>query len=291
MNILHGYTKDGLNLSGFHWESQNKNICVVFTHGMYDNIIENCFIETMGDYLSKNGYGLVFGHNRGYGVINSIIVKNPVTERWENKIIGSTYEKFGECIYDIDLWIDEARKLGYKKIILAAHSLGCIKNIYYTSKKGFENIEGFIFISPPDASGLARYMDNFKKMIEEAEKNIQNGESKKIMENKMLEIFPISSRTFYNFRKNGPIDVFPVIENPSDFGIFSKITKPIFVTLGERDSIIIKSPEEDLKNLEEKAVNCEEFCGKVIKGATHRYINREKELSQSVLSWLKKYFY
>ena len=73
MKLLHRYTKDGLNLLGCYWEENpelKKDCCVVFTHGMFDNILENTFAHVLGEELSENGYGFIFGHNRGYGVIN-----------------------------------------------------------------------------------------------------------------------------------------------------------------------------------------------------------------------------
>lgn len=293
MKLLHRYTKDGLNLLGCYWGNETehkKDCCVVFTHGMFDNLLENTFAHILGEELSKNGYGFIFGHNRGYGVINNIIKKDPKTKKTSEKIIGSTFENFGEAIYDVELWLDEARKLGYSKIILAGHSLGCLKNLYYISKKGFSWINGFIFISAPDSSGLIERSGEFEKMFVEAEKNIGNGRAKKILLKKMLGVFPISSRTLLNLRKGGIADVFPLVENPEDFGIFSKINKPILMIAGEKDSIFVNSFEDDIKILREKAKNCPDFTGKLIKGATHRYIKKEKELTEVVTNWVSKTF-
>lgn len=293
MKLLHRYTKDGLNLLGCYWGNETehkKDCCVVFTHGMFDNLLENTFAHILGEELSKNGYGFIFGHNRGYGVINNIIKKDPKTKKTSEKIIGSTFENFGEAIYDVELWLDEARKLGYSKIILAGHSLGCLKNLYYISKKGFSWINGFIFISAPDSSGLIERSGEFEKMFVEAEKNIGNGRAKKILLKKMLGVFPISSRTLLNLRKGGIADVFPLVENPEDFGIFSKINKPILMVAGEKDSIFVNSFEDDIKILREKAKNCPDFTGKLIKGATHRYIKKEKELTEVVTNWVSKTF-
>lgn len=293
MKLLHRYTKDGLNLLGCYWGNETehkKDCCIVFTHGMFDNLLENTFAHILGEELSKNGYGFIFGHNRGYGVINNIIKKDPKTKKTSEKIIGSTFENFGEAIYDVELWLDEARKLGYSKIILAGHSLGCLKNLYYISKKGFSWINGFIFISAPDSSGLIERSGEFEKMFVEAEKNIGNGRAKKILLKKMLGVFPISSRTLLNLRKGGIADVFPLVENPEDFGIFSKINKPILMVAGEKDSIFVNSFEDDIKILREKAKNCPDFTGKLIKGATHRYIKKEKELTEVVTDWVSKTF-
>lgn len=291
MKLLHRYTKDGLNLLGGYWEGETKkDTCVVFTHGMYDNLIENIFANTLGEKLSEKGYGFIFGHNRGHGVINSIVVKNSLTQKTETKIIGSTFEMFGESLYDVELWIEEARKLGYSKIILAGHSFGCLKNLYYLSKKGFGGINGVIFLSAPDTVGLINRSDEYRKMFEEAEKSIKAGRAKKILGKKLLGVFPISARTFYNLRKGSHADIFPLVENPEDYGVFKKINKPILMILAENDSIIVETAEKDMETLKSRAIKCHDFTGEIIANATHRYIKKEKELSEAVLNWLEERF-
>lgn len=288
MKLLHRYTKDGLNLLGGYWEGTEKGTCVVFTHGMYDNLLENVFGATLGERLSDEGYGFIFGHNRGYGVINNIIQRDPKTKKTISKIIGSTFENFGESIYDVELWVDEAKKLGYSKIILAGHSFGCLKNLYYISKKGLSGISGFVFISLPDTSGLITRSEKYGKLFEEAEQNIAEGRAKKILHKKLLDVFPISSRTFNNLRKGSLVDIFPLVENPKDFGIWKKINKPILAILGEKDSIIVRSMEEDFKILKEKAEKCHDLTCRMVENATHRYIKKEEELSSTILKWIKE---
>lgn len=290
MELIHRDTKDGLSLVGCYWEGKKEKACIVFTHGMFDNILENNFVELMGEELSKKGYGFIFGHNRGYGVINTILVRDRESGRFSNKIIGSTYEKFGESIYDVDLWVETAKSFGYSKIILASHSFGWLKNLYYVSKKGLKDISGFVMVSPPDASGLIRKWDKAEAMMKEAWGNIEQGHSKKIMEHRMLDIFPISSRTFYSYRKDGILDIFPLVESPEDFGYFSKIDRPMIMFLAEKDNIIVETPEKDIEKIKNYAKASEDFSGIVIEKTTHKYIKKEKELVSYITNWIEKRF-
>ena len=127
-------------------------------------------------------------------------------------------------------------------------------------------------------------------MFIEAEKNIGTGRAKRILLKKMLGVFPISSRTLINLRKGGIADVFPLVENPEEFGIFQEINKPTLMITGEKDSVIINSPEKDFEILKEKAVKCPDFTGIVLEDATHRYIKKEEELSHTVTKWMKERF-
>ncbi|MFH1522693.1 MAG: alpha/beta fold hydrolase [Patescibacteria group bacterium] len=175
VELLHGKTKDDLNLQGFHWGSSSKETCIIFMHGMSGNIIENYIAEVLGKELADNNFGYIYGHNRGYGHINDIKTSE-IQEDGGNKTrrIGAFYEKFEECIYDIDLWIDEAKKLGYKKIILMGHSLGCNKVIHHQSLNKNNDVTKVILASPPDMVGLAKlekYQPNYSELLQEAKNN------------------------------------------------------------------------------------------------------------------------
>lgn len=136
MDSLRGWTEDGLFLQGVFYESDLKDYCIVFIHGMWWNSIENYFAEVLGKEFSQNGYGFIYGHNRWYSHINDIKT-SLISKDWSNttKRIGVMYERFEECVFDIDLRIDEAKKLWYNNIVLLWHSLWCNKVIHYLYKK------------------------------------------------------------------------------------------------------------------------------------------------------------
>lgn len=106
----------------------------------------------------------------------------------------------------------------------------------------------------------------------------------------MLDIFPISSRTFYSYRKDGILDIFPLVESPEDFGYFSKIDRPMIMFLAERDNIIVETPEKDIEKIKNYAKSSEDFSGIVIEKTTHKYIKKEKELVSYITNWIEKRF-
>jgi len=293
IEILHGWTKDGLNLQGIHWKCDLRDTCIVFIHGMSGNIIENYFAEILGEELSKNNYGFIYGHNRGYGHINDIktskILKNGTNE---TKRIGATYERFEESIFDVELWINKANELGYKNIVLMGHSLGCNKVIYYLSKSKCKGVSKVILASPPDMVGLAKlekYQPNYIEMLNEAKNNLAKNEPRKILSSMLWGWHYLSSQTFLDlFEDNCPADNLPIHRSPNKFKELSKINIPILAFLGEYDDIIIRSLTDDLQQIKAKAINCPDFESKILKGASHTYENKEKALSQLLLNWLNK---
>ncbi len=292
VKIIHGWTEDELSLQGFHWESEDKNICVVYVHGMSGNIIENYFAEVLGDELTNNDIGFLYGHNRGYSHINDIRTKKIEKNNSKKTIsIGQIYERFNESYYDIDLWVNEAKQMGYNKIILMGHSLGCNKVIHYFAKNNNNFVEKIILASPPDMVGLAKmkkYQPNYQEILTEAKKNVKNNKSRKIINSLLWDWYHISSQTFLDLFKDGcSADNLPLLRNPEKFDELSKIDVPIFAFMGEYDDIEIKSLKEDLGLIKEKAISCPDFDIEILKGANHIYENKEKELSEMIIKWIK----
>ncbi len=292
IQILHGWTKDKLNLQGIMWKSDSKNKCIVLIHGMSGNIIENYFAEILGEECSKNNINLIYGHNRGYGHINDIKTSKILEDgSYDTKRIGATYERFQESIFDVELWIKEAERQGFKEIILMGHSLGCNKAIHYLSKNKNHKISKLILASPPDMVGLAKlkkYEPNYNELLEEAKANIKNNQPRKILSKTLWDWYKLSSQTFLDlFEDNCPADNLPILRNPTQFKELAKINIPILTIIGEKDDIIIKSITEDIKTIKEKATNCPKFESTILKGANHIYGNKEKELSETIINWLK----
>lgn len=293
IEILQAWTKDELNLQWFHWDSDSKDTCIICIHGMSGNIIENYFAEILGEELSKNGYGFIYGHNRGYGHINDIrtkvIEKDGVNK---TKRIGAIYEKFDESLFDIDLWIKEAKKIGYKNIILMWHSLGCNKVIHYLYKNNNQYISKVILASPPDMVWLAKlkkYQPNYAEMLEEAKKNIENNEPRKLLTSMLWDWYNLSSQTFLDlFEDHWPADNLPLLRNPEKFKELSEIQIPIFALMGEFDDIEINLLKKDLEQIKEKAINCPNFDTAILEWSNHVYGNKEKELAEMILNWLNK---
>lgn len=281
--INNQYTSDGLRLPMVHFEPVSvKDICVIFIHGMCQTIIDNYFATVCGNVLSKNDIGFLYAHNRGHSIENDILMIDGSYKRY-----GCMYEIFEECIYDIDLSIKKALDLGYKRIILMGHSYGCNKVIYYNYKKN-PNIEGIILASAPDMVGLQLYgQKDYKKLIQEAKENIDNGKPRKILSNTIEDYMYMSSQTYYNwYNDKTNLDNLPVMAYSDNWEQFKMIDKPILTFSGERET----ENYLHLDLLKEKAENCPDFYGMIIKDTDHFYHNKENEISKLILNWILKKF-
>ena len=279
--INDAYTNDGLRLPMIHFESNKKDICVIFIHGMCQTILDNYFATVCGELLSKNNIGFLYEHNRGHSIENDILMKDGSYER-----CGCMYEIFEDCILDINLAIEKAKELGYKRYILMGHSYGCNKLIYYYYKK-HPNILGLVLASAPDMIGLQLLrQSDYKKLINEAKDNIDKGNPTKILSNLIENYMYMSSQTYYNwFKKDSNLDNLPVMDNSNNWFQFESIDVPILTFSGseETDNYL------HLDLLKDKAKNCNNFKYKIINQKNHFYVGKEKEVSFLVLEWINNF--
>lgn len=280
MEFIRDYTEDGLRLQGTYFEAKEKDICIVMVHGMCGTIIDNYFAYVWGNELSRNNIGLIYGHNRGHSIENDIVMKDGSFKRY-----GTMYEIFEDSIYDIDLWIKKAYELGYKRIILLGHSFGCNKVVYYYYKKR-PGILGIILASAPDMQGSSIQNEkDYYKLLEEAKKNIDNNEPRKLLSKMVEDYMYMSSQTYYNWFKEGSnVDIFPILRNPAKWEQFSYIDVPILTFSGSCEEPLYLN----LEILKEKAINCPSFDFKIIKGAQHTYEGYELETIDCIIKWINK---
>ncbi len=282
--ISDDYTSDGLKLPMVHFESKEKDICVVFIHGMCGTIVDNYFATVWGKLLSSTNVGFIYEHNRGHSIENDIVMKDGSFKR-----CGCMYEIFEDCIYDIDLAIQTAKDKGYKRIILLGHSYGCNKIIYYFYKKQ-PDILGMILASAPDMIGshLSIQANDYEELLNEAKRNIDNGEPTKLIHKMIEDYMYMSSQTYYNWYHDGSeLNNLPVISNPEHWVQFETIDVPILTFSG--------SNEEDhylhLDLLKDKATNCKNFEYKIIENTGHTYKTKELEIGNLILDWITRNFY
>lgn len=280
--INNAFTEDGLRLPMIHFNNNEKDICVIFIHGMCQTILDNYFATVCGNVLSKNNIGFLYEHNRGHSIENDILMKNGTYTR-----CGCMYEIFEDCVIDIDLAITKAKELGYKRFILMGHSYGCNKLIFYYYKKQ-PDILGLILASAPDMVGLQLLRQkDYKELIKEAEENIANGDSNKLLSDLVEDYMYMSSQTYYNwFNKDSNLDNLPVMGNSENWYQFESIDIPILTFSGslETDNYL------HLDLLKDKAKKCNNFESKIIESANHFYHNKEDEISSLILNWINKNF-
>lgn len=292
MNFVYTRTSDDLRLMSVHYQPEKKDVAILSIHGMSGNIIENKFQHVIGERAANEGVGFIASHNRGHNHINDI----PTSKLQEKggyiyKRYGVVYEIFEDCLIDIDGWLEEVRKLGYKKIILMGQSLGCNKVVYYMSQRKPNDVIGVILASPPDMVGQVKpeYQPNRDEMIAEAREYMAKGEPRKLLTRQLWDFYNLSAQTFLSlFTPGNNADNLPVLENPEVWPQLASIKQPILAFMGEYDDIAIRRLEDDLSLIKQKATGAASFTETMIPKASHTYDGQEDAVAEVVAEWSKQ---
>lgn len=112
--------------------------------GIHGNFYSNPFYYNIGNTLTAAGIDFIYAQtNDAFGVIQTMN-----THTGKEETIGLWNERFVLTDEDIEAYLDDAVKRGYKHILLAGHSLGANKVIYYLSRHHDPRVEHFLLLSP-----------------------------------------------------------------------------------------------------------------------------------------------
>ena len=78
---------------------------------------------------TNRGYTFLTFNNRGTNFVPELLKKDGY------EVIGGCYERFIDCILDINGAIKYVKEKGFTEIVLKGHSYGCNKVVYYYNNK------------------------------------------------------------------------------------------------------------------------------------------------------------
>ena len=285
---------DGIKLNGFLYKNEEKTDKVILSvHGMSSN----CFKErdtVIANYANKNDIDYFCFNNRGSELVKYI--RRDIEGRKEKMLGGTTYEDVLEGYEDIVGAILKLKELGYEKIYLQGHSLGCTKIVYtYHELKDEEendilsSIKGIILLSLVDIPmALKVYLrDKYEKYLELAEEKEKAGKLKDIMPKDSF-IHPISVKTFLRYaRDNQDID-FAKFGQDTELEYLNQIDAPLFMRWGNDNEMILQKADELVAQVSNCISNAEKDID-YVDGANHSYNGKETILAQQIIDFIKKY--
>lgn len=291
-------TEDGVELCGLlHEHEKNNNEektdeIVIAVHGMQSNCMKRRD-DILANNITNEGISYFCFNNRGHDLVNSITKKQ--NEKAKKELCGSSLENIEESYYDIKSAIETMAKLGYTKIHLQGHSLGCTKIVYTYTKMKEQNedeilnkIKSIILLSMVDTPNAVKFFfqDDMKKLTEfmENEKKQGRGEYAISLPEAML---PMSPNTFLKFIKdNNKIDFARYSDESFEFKELNNISIPLFMRWGNNKELIMQNAEDLVMLLKNKIKN-DKLDINYIDGAGHNYRNKEEELANQIISFIE----
>jgi len=191
---------------------------------------------------------------------------------------GAAYERFEDCIYDLDAWFSFLKD--YEDVYVIAHSLGCNKIVYYLQDHQPSHLKKIILLAPQDNVNFPK-LPMHEGMLDEATKNIKTGQADKLLTKKLLGGCVISSQTYYDLITNPKINNIPYKTSNGDMSALEKIVYPTLAIIGSKED------EKANEYMQKIANTLPAGQSAVVPDANHVFKNQEKALSDTVISFLK----
>jgi hypothetical protein len=137
---------NGLKLDGILFEADSSDTCVVHVHGSMGNFYHNVFLRLMADKYTEIGVSLLSFNLSTHDVVTEGHFANETFD-----YVGGGVAEFGTCRADIRGATEFLGTIGYSRIIMQGHSLGCDRVVLAAQEL---DAKGIILLSPCDSFTL-----------------------------------------------------------------------------------------------------------------------------------------
>ncbi|MFN7991412.1 MAG: alpha/beta fold hydrolase [Candidatus Micrarchaeia archaeon] len=279
-------TKDKLLLQGLIFSSKSKRLALIYIHGLGGDFYGSpAKVAAFARECRRRGFAFFIFNNRGNNTMTGAkkLAKNPKGYKYVNT--GRCFEKFEDCVFDLDAFVKEAKKRGYRKIALLGHSTGANKVVYYLSKKPDRSIVRAVLTGPVSdvPSQVKQCGKGYRKLVALAERMVSGRRGDALMPHGSPG-WPMSARRFLSLSVAGsPEDVFQYhMENPP-YRALKRIRIPVLAVLGGKDECTTMPPDAILKSY--RAANPLVETA-MIDGALHSFGGKEGRLAEVICAWI-----
>ena len=278
-------TRRGTVLNGVLFRPQEErkaDTVMIAITGIHGNFYSNPFYYNIGDTLNAGGFDFIYAQtNDAFGQIKTV---NVHTGREE--LIGSWNERFAYTEEDIDAYLSFAEKGGYAHIILAGHSLGANKVIYYLSRNHDPRVEHFFLLSPANLSYMMSGVTAREKQIIRAQ--VERGDGGKMLPFPFMGWVECIADTAYDWQFSGLLNNVHT-EKDGDFSQAEKITHSGALLVGTYDNFTDGDPSEFLRNLNRHLPTAEQNRLIFIEKTGHTYQMKHQEVADLILRQLQEW--
>ena len=269
-------TPDGFLLHGF-LIGRRTRMCIICLHGMTSNFYSASKRNAeIAKKLDREGISVFAMNTRGHDLVSSLSYKKP--GRW-GKLVGTDYERFEDCLYDISGAMKALGEIGFRKFVLLGSSTGCQKIVYYQWKKSDRRVVGLILLSPGDDYNINRKRlgQKFDSVVSHCKSLVKTGHG---LETDKTIPLGFGAKRFLSFADPANAEA-RLFNYDGDMREFSKIKIPICAVFGSEDESIVKSAEEYFRILKERT-NSRDFVHATVSGAGHSFRGYEGKVSDII---------
>lgn len=278
-------TKRGSVLNGVLFrprEKKNTDTVMIAITGIHGNFYSNPFYYNIGDTLNGANYDFIYAQtNDAFGQIETFNVNTK-----EKEIIGSWNERFSYTDEDIDAYLTWACKEGYEHIILAGHSLGANKVIYYLSNNHDPRVEHFFLLSPANLTYMMSGVTaREKQMIKD---QVERGDGDKLLPFPFMGWVECIANTAYDWQFSGVLNNVHTAHD-GDFSQAEKIVHTGALLVGTYDNFTDGDPSDFLRNLNAHMPTADQNKLIFIEKTGHTYQMKNQEVADDILAQLNEW--
>lgn len=285
MEILKVVTKRGLELKGAIFEAENSDTALIMLTGICSNLFQNELLYTTGKVLSENGITCIIGH--AHDSFSCFAYTDFSIGKQRHK--GVFNDDFDMVYEDVESYVKYAKEeLGFKKIILAGHSLGSNKIINYLGNTPDDFVDYFIVSSPVDIMHWCKVMPNIDECFTMAQKWVAEGNGDNILPFLFGGFSPMTAQTVVDFYNADNLKNCPVLSKEGETKSLYNIKPNGTFVIGSKDSVTGDSPKRFMEQLNRWTKDPEHNEVIEVEGASHIFFNMHNEYAQLILDIVKK---
>lgn len=285
MEIINVQTPRGLILKGAMWGDVSMNTVVIMMSGICSNVFQNELLPEAGKVLNENGIAFIAG--QAMDAFSYISYSN--TKTGKQTTTGVVNDDFSLSFEDVDSYVKYAKNLGFKKIILAGHSLGSNRVIHYLANTDNDFVNNFIISAPIDLRHFFDIIPDREMYFETAQKFVDEGRGKDILPFPFMGFSPMCANTLLSFYNAENLKNCPVISGDGETRSLSQIKINGAFIIGACDSMTNKNAEGFIRKINSYCKNHEKNKIIVVPNASHIYYAKHKEHSNAILSCVKSF--
>ena len=286
MDIIKAIAKRGLELRGAIYDSSSNDTALIMLTGICSNVFQNDLLDTTGKLLSKNGITVIIGHAHDsfscFAYTDHSIGKQKHT--------GVFNDDFSMVYEDVETWVLKAKELGFKKIILAGHSLGSNKIINYLGNTSDNYVDYFIVSCPVDIMHWWEVMPNIDSCFEIAKKWVKENKGDDILPFLFGGFSPMTANTVLGFYNAENLKNCPVLSKKGETKSLYNIKPKGTFLIGSKDSVTGDSPKAFMEQLNQWTKNPELNQVIEVEGASHIFYGKHNIYAQTVLDCIKNHY-
>ncbi len=284
MEILKVRTPRGLELKGAIFGDTTNDTVLIMLTGICSNVFQNELLYSTGKLLEKNGITCIIAHAHDsfscFAYTDFSIGKQ--------RHAGVYNDDFNMVYEDVESYVKYAKEeMGFKKIILAGHSLGSNKIIHYLGNTPDDYVDYFIVSCPVDIMHWWAVMPNIEKCHKMAESWIEEGHGNDLLPFLFGGFSPMTANSVMGFYNAENLKNCPVLSKKGETkSLYNMKPRGSFI-IGSRDSVTGKSPKAFMEQLNNWTKNPE--LNKVIEvqGASHIFFGMHDEYAQLILDTIQ----